>query len=83
MAVTSGKITDTIKALARATEAISLFVYAGGRVGAVMPVAQFDQFQFMKLDKPIMPPSPRTRPTSAGSNSAPNGTAVWTALKTN
>ena len=56
MAVTSGKITDTIKALARATEAISLFVYAGGRAGAVMPVAQFDQFQFMKLDKPIMPP---------------------------
>jgi hypothetical protein len=56
MAVTSGKITDTIKAFARAMEAISLFVYAGGRAGAVMPVAQFDQFQFMKLDKPIMRP---------------------------
>lgn len=54
MAVTSGKITDTIKALARVTEAVSLLAYAGGRRGAVMPVAQFDQFQFMKLDKPIM-----------------------------
>jgi hypothetical protein len=56
MAVTSGKIADTIKALARATQAISLFIYAGGRAGAVMPIAQFDQFQFMKLDKPIMRP---------------------------
>jgi hypothetical protein len=56
MAVTSGKISDTIKALARATQAISLIVCAGGRAGAVMPTAQFDQFQFMKLDKPIMRP---------------------------
>ena len=56
MALTSGKITNTIKALARATQAISLFIYAGGRAGAVMPTAQFDQFQFMKLDKPIMRP---------------------------
>lgn len=47
MAVTSGKITDTIKALARAAQAISLFVYGGGRAGAVMPIAQFDQFQFV------------------------------------
>jgi hypothetical protein len=38
MVVTSGKITDTIKALARATHAISLFVYGGGRSGAVMPI---------------------------------------------
>ena len=56
MAVTSGRISQAIKALARATQGISLFVYGGGRAGAVMPIAQFDQFQFMKLDKPIMRP---------------------------
>ncbi len=56
MALTSGRITEAIKVLARATEAISLFLYAGGRAGSVMPVAQFDQFQFMKLDKPVMRP---------------------------
>lgn len=56
LAVTSGKISDTIKTLARATQAISLFITAGGRAGAVMPTAQFDQFQFMKLDKSIMRP---------------------------
>jgi hypothetical protein len=56
MALTSGRIAETIKALARATQATSLFLYAGGRAGSVMPVAQFDQFQFMKLDIPIMRP---------------------------
>jgi hypothetical protein len=54
MAVTFGKVTDTIKSLARVVQAISLFVYGGGRAGAVMPVAQFDPF--MRLDKPIMHP---------------------------
>ena len=52
MEITSKKIADAIKALARATEAISLFVYGGGRAGAVMPVAQYNQFE--KLDKPII-----------------------------
>jgi hypothetical protein len=52
MEVTSKKIADAIKALARATEAISFFVYGGGRAGAVMPVAQYNQFE--KLDKPII-----------------------------
>ena len=32
--------------------AISLFVYGGGRAGAVMPSAPFDQFQ--RLDRSIM-----------------------------
>jgi hypothetical protein len=51
--VTTNKITDAIKALARVTEAISAwFLFAGGRTNALMPVAQFNQFE--KLDKPIM-----------------------------
>jgi hypothetical protein len=50
--VTSKKIADAIMALARATEAISLFVYGGGRARALMPVVQYDQFA--KLDKPII-----------------------------
>jgi hypothetical protein len=52
MEITSKKIADAIKALARATEALSLFVYGGGRARAVMPVAQYNQFE--KLDKPII-----------------------------
>jgi hypothetical protein len=51
--VTTNKITDAIKALARVTEAISAWLlFAGGRTNALMPVAQFNQFE--KLDKPIM-----------------------------
>jgi hypothetical protein len=51
--VTANKITDAIKVLARATEAISAWLlFAGGRTNALMPVAQFNQFE--KLDKPIM-----------------------------
>jgi hypothetical protein len=51
--VTTNKITDAIKALARVTEAISArLLFAGGRTNALMPVAQFNQFE--KLDKPIM-----------------------------
>ena len=51
--VTTNKITDAIKALVRVTEAISAWLlFAGGRSNALMPVAQFNQFE--KLDKPIM-----------------------------
>jgi hypothetical protein len=50
--VTANKITDVVRGLARVTQAISLFVYGGGRSGAVMPTASFDQFE--KLSKPIM-----------------------------
>ena len=51
--VTTNKITDAIKALARVTEAISPWLlFAGGRTNALMPVAQFNPFE--KLDKPIM-----------------------------
>jgi hypothetical protein len=51
--VTTNKVTDAIKALARVTEAISAWLlFAGGRTNSLMPVAQFNQFE--KLDKPIM-----------------------------
>jgi hypothetical protein len=53
MKVTTNKITDAIKALARVTEAISAWLlFSGGRSGSLMPVAQFNPFE--KLDKPIM-----------------------------
>ncbi len=50
--VTANKVTDVIRNLARVAQALSLFAYGGGRSGAVMPTAPFDQFE--KLDKPIM-----------------------------
>jgi hypothetical protein len=51
--VTANKINDAIKALARVTDAVSLWLlFAGGRMNALMPVAQFNPFE--KLDKPIM-----------------------------
>jgi hypothetical protein len=54
LTVTTNKITDAIKALARVTEAISAFLLiAGGRMNSLMPVAQFNQLE--KLDNPIMP----------------------------
>jgi len=53
LTVTANKITDAIKALARVTQAISAWLlFAGGRTNALMPVAQFNQFE--KLDRPIM-----------------------------
>ena len=53
LTVTANKITDAIKALARVTEAISAcLLFASGRTNALMPVAQFNQFE--KLDKPII-----------------------------
>jgi len=52
--VTADRITEAIKALARVTEAISLWLlFEGGRTNALMPVAQFNPFD--KLDRPIMP----------------------------
>jgi hypothetical protein len=54
LTVTTNKITDAIRALARVTEAISaLLLFASGRMNSLMPVAQFNVFE--KLDKPIMP----------------------------
>lgn len=51
--VTTNKITEAIKALARVTEAISAWLLcASGRTSSLMPVAQFNPFE--KLDKPIM-----------------------------
>jgi hypothetical protein len=51
--VTANKITDAIRVLARTAEAISSWLLnAGGRSSAVMPVAQFNQFE--KLGNPIM-----------------------------
>ncbi len=51
--VTMDKISNAIKILARVTEAVSAWLlFAGGRTGSLMPVAQFNQFE--KLDKPIM-----------------------------
>jgi len=53
LTVTANKITDAIKALARVTEAISAcLLFAGGRTNALMPIAQFNQFE--KLDNPVM-----------------------------
>lgn len=53
LTVTANKITDAIKAMARVTEAISAWLlFAGGRSGSLMPVAQFDQLE--KLNRPIM-----------------------------
>jgi hypothetical protein len=51
--VTTNKISDAVKALARVTEAISMWLlFEGGRTSALMPVAQFSPFE--RLDKPIM-----------------------------
>jgi len=53
LTVTANKITDAAKDLARAAEGISAWLLnSGGRASALMPVAQFNQFE--KLDKPIM-----------------------------
>lgn len=51
--VTSDRIAAAIKDLCRVTEAISAWLlFAGGRSGSLMPVAQFNQFE--KLDRPVM-----------------------------
>jgi hypothetical protein len=54
--VTNDKITEATRVLARATEAISAFLlFAGGRSNALMPTAQFNQFE--NLEKAILQPS--------------------------
>jgi hypothetical protein len=53
LTVTSNKITEAIRMLARATEGISAYILcAGGRSNALMPIAQFNPFE--KLDRQIM-----------------------------
>ena len=53
MMVTTNKIADAIMSLARVTEAISAWLlFSGGRSNALVPVAQFNQFE--KLDMSIM-----------------------------
>jgi hypothetical protein len=53
MRVTSDKIESAIRVLARAAEAMSAWLLnAGGRSSALMPVAQFNQFE--KLGEPIV-----------------------------
>jgi hypothetical protein len=53
--VTADKISEAIKTLVRATEAISAYMlYAGGRLNGLVPVAQFDQFEH--LGKPAVQP---------------------------
>jgi hypothetical protein len=54
--VTADRISEAIRTLVRATEAISAYVlFAGGRLNGLVPVAQFDQFEH--LEKPAMQPS--------------------------
>jgi hypothetical protein len=51
--VTTNKITEAIRELARATEAVSAeILFASGRLNSLMPTGQFDQFE--NLDKPVM-----------------------------
>jgi hypothetical protein len=48
--VTADKISEAIKTLVRATEAVSAYVlFAGGRLNGLVPVAQFDQFEHLVL----------------------------------
>ena len=52
--VTTNKITNEIRELARITQAVSAeILFASGRLNSLMPTAQFDQFE--NLDKPVMP----------------------------
>jgi hypothetical protein len=54
--VTADKISEAVRTLVRATEAISAYVlFASGRLNSLMPVAQFDAFEH--LDKPAVQPS--------------------------
>ena len=74
--VTTNKVTDAIKALARVTEAISAWLlFAGGRTNSLMPVAQFNQFE--KLDKPSKRVARQT-PINFGTSSATSETATST-----
>jgi hypothetical protein len=52
--ITNDRITAVTRVLGRVTEAISAYLlFAGGRMNALMPVAQFDQFE--NLERPILP----------------------------
>ena len=65
LAITTNKLTDAIKALARVTEAVSAWLlFAGGRSNSLMPVAQFNPFE--KLDTPIMAPAGKLKPIRFG-----------------
>ncbi|MFO1097211.1 MAG: hypothetical protein U1E81_02780 [Xanthobacteraceae bacterium] len=53
--ITNDRITAVTRVLARVTEAISAYLlYAGGRSNALMPTAQFNQFEH--LDRPVLQP---------------------------
>ena len=53
--VTADRISDAIKTLVRATEAVAAYVlFASGRLNGLVPVAQFDQFEH--LSRPAMQP---------------------------
>jgi hypothetical protein len=65
LSVTADKITNAIKAMSRATEAVSAYIlFHGGRSGSLVPVPQYAIFD--KLDRPI---------TQAGGKGAAN--EVW------
>jgi hypothetical protein len=53
--ITNDRITAVTRVLARVTEAISAYLLcAGGRSNALMPTAQFNQFEH--LDRPVLQP---------------------------
>ena len=53
--ITNDRITAVTRVLARVTEAISAYLlFAGGRSNALMPTAQFNQFEH--LDRPVLQP---------------------------
>ena len=54
--ITNDRITAVTRVLARVTEAISAYLlFAGGRSNALMPTAQFNQFEH--LDRPVLLPN--------------------------
>jgi hypothetical protein len=53
--ITNDRITAVTRVLARVTEAISAYLlFAGGRSNALMPTAQFNQFEH--LERPVLQP---------------------------
>jgi hypothetical protein len=53
--ITNDRITAVTRVLGRVTEAISAYLlFAGGRSNALMPTAQFNQFEH--LDRPVLQP---------------------------
>jgi hypothetical protein len=79
--VTADRISEAIKTLVRATEAISAYVlFAGGRLNGLVPVAQFDQFEH--LDQPAVQPDQKAKPARFGTRSAASGMLMPRAWKT-